>query len=338
MIFPLFCAQKKFFESILRYYRFLLLLLSRLFHDAVSSRYACFILIIEHHLSSLHASLSPLISSCFVLSILSGSLASPITVAIAADLALNLVGVFTYAQLIKHVHMGEEPQEFFTYVTQDGPFSPRDNNDVDIYSDLFVPRTYDNSHSTFSRSDSLVGRSGKGEKHFQGEKHYPLGRFMGASSPEHLSLSDRSRDKRVDLNCMGLKINLQGIMPNTGAHTAHANKYSDADTGHSQEARSQLEKVSARSFHSTDSNDSYNDSDMFYNVGTSRSGFSEGAYALAYFELFNPQRTHLHLPRPSISCLVYSLMFRHSALCPMMFSSIRTFCSFLHYPLFSLRM
>ena len=216
--------------------------------------------------------------------------------AIAADLALNLVGVFTYAQLIKHVHMGEEPKEFFTYVSQDGPFCPGEN-DVDCYNDLFVPRTYDNTHFTFSRSDSLIGRSGKGEKHFQGEKHFPLGRFMGGSSPEHLSLSERSRDRRVDLNRMGLKINLKGIMPNASAHTVHANKYSDLDAVHSQEARSQLEKVSARSFHSTDSNDSYNDSDMFYNVDTSRSGFSEGAHASTPLWLFNHQSwIHTHTP------------------------------------------
>lgn len=202
-----------------------------------------------------------------------GALASDVTVAIAADLALNLIGVFSYSQNIKHVHMGEEPVEFLNKIVRDGPFSLSENED-ECYTDLFVPRTYDNNFFAFSRSDSLIGRSGKGEKHFQGEKQFPYGRYIPAGSPE--LLSDLGRERRADLNRMGLHINLKGIMPSATAQAMHANKYSDVETVHSQDTRSQLEKMSARSFHSSDSNDSYNDSDMFYAVDTSRSGFSEG--------------------------------------------------------------
>jgi hypothetical protein len=200
-----------------------------------------------------------------------------VTVAIAADLALNLIGVFSYSQHIKHVHMGEEPVEFLRQIVRDGPFSLSENED-ECYTDLFVPRTYDNNFFAFNRSDSLIGRSGKGEKHFQGEKQFPYGRYIPTGSPE--LLSDLGRERRADLNRMGLHINLKGIMPSATAQAMHANKYSDIETVHSQDTRSQLEKMSARSFHSSDSNDSYNDSDMFYAVDTSRSGFSEGVCAL----------------------------------------------------------
>lgn len=196
--------------------------------------------------------------------------------AIAADLALNLVGVFSYAQHIKHVRMTEEPIEFFRHIVRDGPFS-FSGNEGECYTDLFVPRTYDSGFPIYNRSDSLVGRSGKGEKHFHGEKHFPHGRFIGSGSPEHsLELGGY---KKTDLNKLGLQINLKGIMPSATPHTSTP-KYSEMDTALSAETKSQLDKMSARSFHSSDSNDSCNDSDMFYNVYTSRSGFSEGTVLL----------------------------------------------------------
>ena len=204
--------------------------------------------------------------------LLEGSLASEVTVAIAADLALNLVGVFSYAQHIKHVRMTEEPLEFFRHIIRDGPFS-FSGNEGECYTDLFVPRTYDSGFPPYNRSDSLVGRSGKGEKHFLGEKHFPHGRFVGSGSPEHSS--ELGSYKRTELTKMGLQINLKGIMPSATTQTITP-KNSEMDTALSNETKSQLDKMSARSFHSSDSNDSCNDSDMFYNVYTSRSGFSEG--------------------------------------------------------------
>lgn len=168
--------------------------------------------------------------------------------------------------------MTEEPIEFFRHIVRDGPFS-FSGNEGECYTDLFVPRTYDSGFPIYNRSDSLVGRSGKGEKHFHGEKHFPHGRFIGSGSPEHsLELGGY---KRTDLNKLGLQINLKGIMPSATPHTSTP-KNSEMDTALSVETKSQLDKMSARSFHSSDSNDSCNDSDMFYNVYTSRSGFSEG--------------------------------------------------------------
>ena len=70
---------------------------------------------------------------------LKGSLASAITVAIAADLALNLIGVFSHASNIKHVKMGEEPKEFLKNILQDGIFST-EGNESECYTDLFIPK------------------------------------------------------------------------------------------------------------------------------------------------------------------------------------------------------
>ena len=113
---------------------------------------------------------------------LKGSLASAITVAIAADLALNLIGVFSHASNIKHVKMGEEPKEFLKNILQDGIFST-EGNESECYTDLFIPKVYDGTN--IMRSESLIGRSGKGEKHYHNDKLVIINSNLNSNNNSH---------------------------------------------------------------------------------------------------------------------------------------------------------